>query len=259
MTWVETEIDGRRLQVRRDRWAIDVAREMGAEIPSLCHHPALPPYGACRLCVVQVKRRQWTWLATSCDLPIREGLSIRTNTPAVLAARKLTLELLWAAAPDATVIAELAERFGVAKPRFADRGGLGKCILCGLCIRACRSVLGQPAICFSRRGEERRVGTPFAAASDTCIGCSACLHICPTGHVTGVDERFLRRMTTWNTELELARCAACGEAFGTVRELERLRAGARGRFPVDTICPGCRRSRTAARLARQPGAAGRVT
>ena len=112
MALVETEIDGRKIQVERDRSALDVAREQGAKIPTLCHHPALSSYGSCRLCVVEVSKRGESWLAASCDLPIREGLSIRTDSPAVIAARKMTLELLWAQAPDAVEIQALARELG---------------------------------------------------------------------------------------------------------------------------------------------------
>lgn len=250
MALVETEIDGRTIEVERDRWALDVAAEMGIEIPTLCHHPALPPYGACRLCVVEVSKRQWTWLATACDLPIREGLSIRTETPAVVRARKMALELLWSQAPDATEIRSLANRLGVSEPRFAPRQGLGKCILCGLCIRACRAILGQPAICVSRRGIHRRVGTPFGEASETCTGCLACVRICPTGHIVSVDDGPVRRMTTWNTELELVRCELCGGPFATTRELELARSKAPDHFTIDAICADCRRSHTAGQLGR---------
>ena len=249
MALVQTHIDGQAIQVQRDRWALEVAAEMGIEIPTLCHHPALEPFGACRLCVVEVSKGQWTWLTTACDLPIREGLSIRTDTPAVMAARKMTLELLWSQAPEATAIQALAAKFGVTKPRFAGRRGLGKCILCGLCIRVCRTVLGEPAICVSRRGAKRRVGSPFGEPSETCTGCMACVRICPTGHIVSTDEGRVRRMTTWNTELDLVDCHACGKSFGTVRELELARAKAGGSYEVDQICPDCRRSQTAGRLA----------
>jgi len=248
MASVETEIDGRKIEVERDRWAVDVAREMGIEIPTLCHHPALVPYGACRLCVVEVTKGRWTWLATSCDLPIREGLSIRTSTPEVIAARKMALELLWSMSPDATRIQDMARELGVTEPRFTSRGGLGKCILCNQCIRACRAVLGQPAICISRRGTERRVSSPFGEPSETCTGCMTCVRICPTGHIESIDDGPVRRMLTWNTELELLRCSACGEAFATAKELEQVRAKSPGTLAVDTICPGCRRSQTAGRL-----------
>ena len=56
MALVETQIDGQEIEVQRDRWALEVATEMGIEIPTLCHHPALEPYGACRLCVVEVSK-----------------------------------------------------------------------------------------------------------------------------------------------------------------------------------------------------------
>ncbi len=249
MALVTTQIDGHEVQVQRDRWALEVATEMGIEIPTLCHHPALDPYGACRLCVVEVSKGTWTWLTTACDLPIREGLSIRTDTPAVRASRKMTLELLWTQAPEATEIQNLAAKLGVTRPRFAARRDLGKCILCGLCIRVCRSVLGEPAICVSRRGANRRVGSPFGEASETCTGCMACVRICPTGHIVSTDDGLVRRMTTWNTELELVRCNACGDPFGTVKELKLAQALVGGSYEVDKICPDCRRSQTAGRLA----------
>ena len=77
MAAVKIVIDGKEVEVERDRWAIDVIREMGIEIPTLCYHPALEPYGACRLCVVEVTKSKWTWLTTACDLPIRERLTIK--------------------------------------------------------------------------------------------------------------------------------------------------------------------------------------
>ena len=224
-------------------------REMGLDIPTLCHHAALAPYGACRLCVVEISKGPWTWLATSCDLPIREGLRIHTQTPAVLTARKMTLELLWAQAPEATEIQTLAERLGVTKPRFSDRSGLGKCILCGLCIRACEAVLGQSAICFSHRGPARRVGSPLAEASDTCTGCMACVQICPTGHIVCRDDGPVRRMTTWNTDLPLVQCDGCGRSFATARELARAQAKLPPGVGLVPICPDCRRSGTVGRMA----------
>ncbi len=245
---VKTTIDGREIEVPRDRWALDVAAEMGIFIPALCHHPALEPYGACRLCVVEVTKGEWTWLTTSCDLPIREGLSIRTDTPGVINARRMAMELMWAQAPDAEVVRDIAKRLGVKKPRFKKRTETGECILCGLCTRVCKEIIGQSAICFSQRGPSRTVGSPFQKSSDLCIGCKACVSICPTGCVKSAEDGPLRRMVTWNTDLEVVMCQDCGRAFVPAKQLEYVRAKLPEDLFVYPICQTCRRSRTAKHL-----------
>lgn len=255
MALVKTIIDGKEIEVEHDRWALDVAEELGTSIPTLCHHAALTPYGACRLCVVEVTKGKWTWLTTSCDLPIRPGLSIRTDTEAVIRARKMTLELLWSQAPDAVEIQRLAEELGVDRPRFTPRRKQGKCILCGLCVRVCRDLIGTAAIGFSNRGEIRRVGTPFETTSNDCIGCMACVAVCPTGHIKTHDQDNLRRMTTWKTDLEMAPCEKCGRPFAPAKQLDYIKARLKENknkkeiLPIPPDCPECRRAETARRLA----------
>lgn len=248
MALVKTVIDRREIEVERDRWALDVAREMGISIPTLCHHPALEPYGACRLCVVEVTRGKWTWLTTSCDLPIREGLSIRTDTPEVIKSRKMALELLWARAPEAERIQELAKELGVEKPRFSMRDDLGKCILCGLCVRVCDKLIGASAISFANRGVGRRVRTPFNTASNSCIGCNACVAVCPTGHILTTDVGAVRHMETWETKLDMVMCEVCGKPYMPVKEFEHIQAKLGEQMPLEKICSVCLRSRTVARL-----------
>ena len=248
MTLIKTTIDGREIEVERDRWALGVAEEMGIDIPTLCHHPALEPYGACRLCVVEVTKGEWAWLTTSCDLPIREGLSIRTDTPAVIEARRTALELLWAEAPDAVELLDLAKRFGMEAPRFDARADKGRCILCGLCVRVCRKILGAPAVSFSDRGANRIVGTPFGQPSETCIGCNACVDICPTGHIVSTDDGPLRKLPTWNTELEMARCSGCNEPFMPAKHWQFVRTQLPEHLQAEPVCNRCRRSQTASRL-----------
>ncbi len=248
MALVRTTIDGREIEVERDCWALGAARRLGIDIPTLCNHPALEPYGACRLCVVEVTKGKSTWLTTSCDLPIREGLTIRTDTPAVIEARRMALELLWAEAPDAVELLEMAKKIGMEAPRFAARAESGRCILCGLCVRVCRSILGESAVSFSSRGADRRVGTPFGESSDVCIGCNACVDICPTGHIVSTDEGPLRKIPTWNTELELAECSSCGKPFMPVKHWEFVRAKLPEHLQGEPVCHACRRSHTARNL-----------
>lgn len=246
---VKTTIDGREIEVRRDRWALEVARELDIEIPTLCYHPALEPYGACRLCVVEVTRGRWTWLTTSCDLPIREGLSIRTDTESVRKARRLALELLWAQAPQSQEIADLARRMGVDKPRFSPRDPDNSCILCGLCVRVCEKVTeGRPAIGFARRGVERSVSSPFDDASEQCVGCQACVTVCPTGHIRCTDQSGVRHMRTWQTDLELQRCEQCGKTLAPAAHLHQLRSRLSEHVPLASLCPSCRRRESARAL-----------
>lgn len=246
MELVEIIIDGLEYRVERDRRLIDVLREIGISIPSLCYHAALTPYGACRLCVVEVDEGKRTWPATACDFPIREGLTIRTNTERVMKARKTALEFLWAECPDAEEIVRLAQEMGVDKPRFPFRNATGKCILCGLCVRACEQLVGTGAIGFAKRGAERNVDSPFGGRSEVCIGCQACVKICPTGHVETVDDGPIRRMTTWNTDLELAECETCGARFAPAKELEHVRSKLPDHITIPNVCPSCKRLRTAA-------------
>lgn len=249
MALIKTIIDGREIEVERDRWALEVAREMGISIPTLCYHPALEPYGACRLCVVEVTKGTWTWLTTSCDLPIREGLSIRTDTEAVKKSRKIAIELLLARAPRAQSLQAMAKEFGVEKSRFTARHDIGKCILCGLCVRICDKLIGASAIGFVNRAARRRVGTPFDAASSTCIGCNACVTVCPTGHIVSEDEDAVRHMKLWKTDLEMLECEMCQRPYMPAKQYEHIQGRLGEGMTLEKLCPSCLKSKTVAKLA----------
>jgi bidirectional [NiFe] hydrogenase diaphorase subunit len=254
MALIKTIIDGREIEVERDRWALDVAREMGISIPTLCHHAALEPYGACRLCVVEVTKGKWTWLTTSCDLPIREGLSIRTDTEAVKKARRIAIELLLARAPEAQSLQSMAKEFGVEKQRFTVRHDIGKCILCGLCVRVCDKLIGVSAIGFVNRAARRRVGTPFDKASGTCIGCNACVAVCPTGHIVSVDKGSVRHMETWQTDLEMVACGMCQKPYMPAKQFEQVQGRLGKGMTLEKLCPACLRSKTVSRMTAVAGA-----
>ena len=190
---VTAVIDGIEVRVERDTTILEAARLAGISIPTLCHHEALEPYGACRLCTVEVETRPGkTKLVTACNFPLRRDTVVSTRSDRVLRGRRMIVELLLARCPGVPILEKLAAELGVPSPRFEQ--GKGDCILCGLCVRVCREVVGVSAIGFIDRGPSREVDTPFRIDSQTCIGCGACTHVCPTGRMQmefKAVERFL--------------------------------------------------------------------
>jgi bidirectional [NiFe] hydrogenase diaphorase subunit len=162
------------------------------EIPALCYNPAIRPYGACRLCTVEVSEdrgKSYRFVA-SCLYPAREGQIVKTNTEKIKKLRKGIIELLLARCPNVKVIQELAKQYGVEKPRFSLGGH--DCILCGLCVRACQETIRKSAISLVNRGIYKEVAAPFYAyeLGAECIGCGDCSYVCPTGAITmGTDGK----------------------------------------------------------------------
>lgn len=200
---VTLTIDGQIVHAERETPIIEVARKLGIYIPTLCYHQALKPYGVCRLCVVEVSKNNWSKLVTSCNYPAEEGLEVLTSSDRVKKTRKMVLELLLARCPNVPVIRQLAEKMGIRTLRFKKKEDQ-RCILCGLCVRACDEIAGVCAIGFVNRGAEREVNTPFQLSSDVCIGCGACTYICPTGCIEMIGKHDVsseRRLNMGNLDL----------------------------------------------------------
>ncbi|MEM3042234.1 MAG: FAD-dependent oxidoreductase [Thermoplasmata archaeon] len=179
-------LDGREVEAEEGEKILDVARRENIDIPTLCHHPALEPYGACRLCVVEVVRGGQARLVASCAAPAEPGIEVRTGNERVRRTRKVVMELILSQCPTSNELDELAKRLGAVKGRFPpvrdDPGN--SCILCGLCVRVCHERMGPGAIGFIGRGAERRVGPPFGVPSEVCQTCGACAFVCPTKTIT---------------------------------------------------------------------------
>ncbi len=185
MSEITLKINGKKVKAEEGMTVLEAAKSVDIEIPTLCYREELKPYGACRLCTVEITSAGATRLVASCQYPVEEGLAVNTDTPQVVKARKMILELMLARCPTVPQIQELARQYGVDKPRFKVKEEL--CILCGLCTRMCEEVVGASAINFYKRGFEREVTTPFVEISEACIGCGACVKVCPTGAITLED------------------------------------------------------------------------
>lgn len=181
---IHLTIDGSDIAVAEGRTLLEACRENGIDVPTLCYHPALEPYGACRLCIVEIlEDTNSSRLVASCAYPCQEGLQVETNSAAVRRNRRLTAELLLAGAYRTPEIVALAEKLGVEEPRYR-LPDTDSCVLCGLCVRACNEIVGISAISMINRGSTKQVSVPFATVSSSCISCGTCVLICPTGKLT---------------------------------------------------------------------------
>lgn len=171
-------INDKKLQVEEGKTILEVAQDEGIKIPTLCYHKDLTPYGACRLCLVEVTGGGRPGLEAACVFKVTEGLEVKTDTERVQKTRKIMFELLMARCPDAEKIKELAAEYGIGESRITLKEK-ENCILCGLCVRVCAEVSERNAQSFSGRGFARKVETPFNKVSAKCIGCGACAYLCP--------------------------------------------------------------------------------
>jgi bidirectional [NiFe] hydrogenase diaphorase subunit len=245
-------VDGQAVAVEEGAVLLEAVQAAGVELPTLCYHEGLAPYGACRLCMVMITEPRRA-LVASCTYPVETGLVVETGAPEAVTARRLALEFLLNRCPQSGVIREMAAREGVTASRFGtpSPGQADElCVLCGLCVRVCREAIGASAISFIGRGRERRVGTPFDVQSDACIGCGACAEICPTGAIEIEDRGNKRILHTWNTVVELQPCPDCGRFFAP-EPMALLKEVLPEVMDLWGVCPECLQRRTARQWVEQ--------
>ena len=171
-------INDRKVDVEEGSTVLQAAEKLGIHIPTLCYHKSLVPYGACRLCLVELDGANGPVIQASCVYPAQEGLAVRTDTERVIKNRRIMLELLLARCPDVPRIKEMAREMGIEESRFPKKNE--DCILCGLCTRVCEERMGVGAISFVNRGSGRKVAPAYDKHSPICIACGACKVVCPT-------------------------------------------------------------------------------
>ena len=236
---VSFSVDGKAHEAVEGESLLAVLRRKGYEVPSLCYHEAIKPFGACRLCLVEVEKGDRRKLTTSCNYPVQDGIEVLLDTPDVVRHRRIIFQLLLAMAPEAESVRELAETYGVLDTPFAKNEG-NRCILCGLCSRVCHEVVGADAIALAGRGTKRKVVPPYDESNDACIACGACAFVCPTGAIQIEQEEAVRRLSPWHREVQIQHCVVCGRPIAPVDQLDAFAAGTG--IPRDqlNICVDCR-------------------
>lgn len=245
---VSITINGRTYRADEGEVILPFAIREKIEIPHLCYEASLDPYGACRLCMVEVVRKGKHEMTTSCTLRATEGLEILTDTPEIVKHRNILFELYLAEAPKSDIIKKMAARYGVTKTRFlkktdpADPLG-NRCILCGLCVRACNEIMEAGAISFINRGPYTVVNTPYFAPTKDCLGCGACVKVCPTNAIEMEDVGAERVMKSWsNTRVPLVQCECCGKYYASkdLAATTLARVSPHLREKTAGLCPECR-------------------
>jgi len=197
-------LDGVPVSGRQGMTILELAREVGVRIPTLCHDPSLKPVGACRVCLVEEEASRR--LLASCVTPIASGMRIQTRSPAVLEARRVILQLMLANHPESCVVCDKGNRCQLRQ--LAAEAGIGlvdydrmdsfvnaqeanpflkrdlsKCVLCGKCIRADQELVVVGAMDYFQRGFQAKPGTFLDRPLEhsECTFCGTCEAICPTG------------------------------------------------------------------------------
>ncbi len=238
---INLTIDGRQLKATDGQTILQVAKENGIEIPTLCYHEAVEPYGACRMCIVEIVKGGRSRLVASCLYPVEEGLEVKTESPRVVSNRKMLLELLLAKCSKNPVIKDLAAEMGI-DGTFVREEYLEDhdCVVCGLCVRVCEQVVGVSAISLVSRGVDKHPAPPFHEPAKDCIGCGSCYYICPTGAIKMEDREDTRIIHNWKVEFKLKKCKACGNYWAPEKQLDYIAKKWGLPEGIFDVCPNCR-------------------
>jgi formate dehydrogenase major subunit len=228
---VRLTIDGRTVTARAGQTVLEVAREHGWYVPSLCYHPKVGQAGLCRACVAEVEGMDG--LQTTCTLEVRDSMEVRTSSELVLEARRMNVDLMLSSGVhdcltcEATGQCELqdaAYRLGVDRPSFPlgePRLSIDasshfivrdpdKCIHCFRCIRGCNNLVVNEVLDMGYRGDESIVicDTDVPMGESSCVHCGECVQLCPTGAL--IEKKAMGKGRVWELEQVRTTCPYCG-------------------------------------------------
>ncbi len=203
-------VNNREIEIAGERNLLEVIRKAGIDIPTFCYHSELSIYGACRLCLVDVKGRG---IMASCSTAPEAGMVIFTETKDIRNMRKINVELLLAnhnrecpSCPRSAncSLQDIARKLGVEEVRYKQTEKKlpidnsspslvrdpNKCVLCGDCVRVCDEVQSVGALDFACRGSDARVAPAFDNNLNDveCVNCGQCAQVCPTGAIVAKND-----------------------------------------------------------------------
>ncbi|MBL8078558.1 MAG: (2Fe-2S)-binding protein [Anaerolineales bacterium] len=207
-------IDGQEVTAEQGKTLLEVAREIGKDIPTICFHEATTANALCRICVVEVEGQRV--LQPACIVKAGAGMKVQTRSEKVVRARRTILEMLQSTMDlsDAPEIQQMMVEYGADANRFpgAERReseviddnpmyvrDYSKCLLCWRCVQVCADDAQYTfAINFDGRGFETQIGTFFdkAIPETSCVLCGQCVGVCPTGALKPKREYLLEQGMT---------------------------------------------------------------
>lgn len=226
---VNLTIDGKQISVKKTATIYEAALEAGINIPVLCYAKKLLPYGACRVCLVEVQQMKGR-LIPSCTTPVTEGMVVTTTSPEIVKVRKTVLEfLLVNHVVECPVcdkggecdLQDLTYEYEVVTNRFVGEKfdlpkdevnplierNMNRCVLCGKCARVCDEIVAYGSYSFINRGFETKIATAFDRGLN-CEFCGQCVSMCPVGAILPRPFKFKAR--PWQLKEVDSVCGYCG-------------------------------------------------
>lgn len=235
MASITITINGQKVPAQIGQTVLEAAQAAGIDIPTLCHHPAVKPIGACRLCLVEIAGQRT--LQPACTFPVADKMDVKTDSPKVLEVRKFVMELIFTERNHFCMYCEmsgdcelqaLAYKYGIdhmTYPTYVKRYPVdatspyflldhNRCVLCRRCVRVCGERVANHTLDMRQRGASTMVHADMnlPIGQSSCIACGNCLDVCPTGALVDKRSAFMAR----NAQTEHVRsiCSQCSLGCG---------------------------------------------